>query len=168
MQSQPRQRRSERKRAQYPEDAVKPAYPTYPDYPSAPSYPAQEDTWQQPQANHNPAPSYQQNTFYQPPQTSYPAQPQYSRFASQQQPMQPPRPPRGNAYEGGEPLRRGHSHDGLWLFVIILCIILLALGTLLFVRALLKKKLFRWQGAALLAIYVAFVTVQVLIALHVL
>ena len=34
--------------------------------------------------------------------------------------------------------------------------------------ALLKKKLFRWQGAALLAIYVAFVTVQVLIALHIL
>lgn len=34
--------------------------------------------------------------------------------------------------------------------------------------ALLKKKLFRWQGAALLAIYVAFVVVQVLIALHVL
>lgn len=33
--------------------------------------------------------------------------------------------------------------------------------------ALFKKKLFRWQGAALLAIYVAFVTVQVLIALHV-
>ena len=34
--------------------------------------------------------------------------------------------------------------------------------------ALLKKKLFRWQGAALLALYVAFVTVQVLIALHIL
>ena len=33
--------------------------------------------------------------------------------------------------------------------------------------ALFKKKLFRWQGAALLAIYVAFVVVQVLIALHV-
>ena len=33
--------------------------------------------------------------------------------------------------------------------------------------ALFKKKLFRWQGAALLAIYVAFVAVQVLIALHV-
>ena len=33
--------------------------------------------------------------------------------------------------------------------------------------ALFKKKLFRWQGAALLAIYATFVTVQVLIALHV-
>ena len=33
--------------------------------------------------------------------------------------------------------------------------------------ALLKKKLFRWQGAALLAIYAAFVVLQVLIALHV-
>ena len=34
--------------------------------------------------------------------------------------------------------------------------------------ALLKKKLFRWQGAALLALYVAFVTVRVLIALPIL
>ena len=34
--------------------------------------------------------------------------------------------------------------------------------------AIICKKLFRWQGAALLAIYVAFVVVQVLIALHVL
>lgn len=34
--------------------------------------------------------------------------------------------------------------------------------------ALLKKKLFRWQGAALLAIYVAFVVLQILIALHIL
>ena len=34
--------------------------------------------------------------------------------------------------------------------------------------ALFKKKLFRWQGAALLAIYVTFVVLQVLIALHVL
>jgi cation:H+ antiporter len=33
--------------------------------------------------------------------------------------------------------------------------------------ALLKKKLFRWQGAVLLGIYAAFVTVQVLIALKV-
>jgi len=40
--------------------------------------------------------------------------------------------------------------------------------TLMTLPALLKKKLFRWQGAALLALYVAFVTVQVLIALHVL
>jgi cation:H+ antiporter len=40
----------------------------------------------------------------------------------------------------------------------------MALMTLL---AVLKKKLFRWQGAALLAIYVAFVVLQVLIALHV-
>ena len=33
--------------------------------------------------------------------------------------------------------------------------------------ALLKKKLFRWQGAALLAIYGVFVVLQVLIALHI-
>ena len=34
--------------------------------------------------------------------------------------------------------------------------------------AVFKKKLYRWQGGALLAIYAAFVVVQVLIALHVL
>jgi len=33
--------------------------------------------------------------------------------------------------------------------------------------ALMKKKLFRWQGAALLGIYVIFVALQVLIALHI-
>ena len=128
MQPQPRQRRSQRHRAQYPEDAAQPTYPLYPDYPPAPPAPAQEDSWQSPQGNYNAPPSYPQNNYYQPPQTSYPAQMQYSRFAPPQQPMQPPRPPRGNAYEGGEPLRRGHSHDGLWLLVIIVCIIVLAAG----------------------------------------
>ena len=128
MQPQPRQRRSQRNRAQYPEDTVKPAYPIYPDYPAAPSYPQQEEPWQPPQqGNYAPPPSYQQPNYYQPPQTSYPAQPQYSRFAPQP-PQNPPRPPRGNAYEGGEPLRHNHSHDGLWLFVIILCIAILAGG----------------------------------------
>lgn len=39
---------------------------------------------------------------------------------------------------------------------------------LLTLPALLKKKLFRWQGIALLGIYAAFVTLQVLIALHIL
>lgn len=34
--------------------------------------------------------------------------------------------------------------------------------------ALLKKKLFRWQGIALLSVYAIFVTLQVLIALHIL
>ena len=34
--------------------------------------------------------------------------------------------------------------------------------------ALFKGKLFRWQGATLLAVYVAFITLQVLIALHIL
>jgi len=128
LQPQPRQRRSERKRAQYPEDTMKPAYPTYPEYPSAPSYPPQEEPWQPPQGNYNTAPSYPQNTYYQPPQTSYPAQMQYSRFAPPQPPQQPPRPPRGNAYEGGEPLRRKHSNEGLWLLLIIVCIVVLAAG----------------------------------------
>ena len=46
-----------------------------------------------------------------------------------------------------------------------LMVTVMALMTL---PALLKKKLFRWQGIALLGIYAAFVTLQVLIALHIL
>ncbi len=45
--------------------------------------------------------------------------------------------------------------------------VMVGVMALMTMPALFKKKLFRWQGAALLAIYVAFVTVQVLIALHV-
>ncbi len=46
--------------------------------------------------------------------------------------------------------------------------VMVGVMALMTLPALLKKKLFRWQGAALLAIYAAFVVVQVLIALHVL
>ena len=46
--------------------------------------------------------------------------------------------------------------------------VMLGVMSLMTLPALFCKKLFRWQGAALLAIYVAFVVVQVLIALHVL
>ena len=45
--------------------------------------------------------------------------------------------------------------------------VMVGVMALMTLPALLKKKLFRWQGGALLAVYVAFVTVQVLIALHV-
>ena len=45
--------------------------------------------------------------------------------------------------------------------------VMLGVMALMTLPAIFKKKLFRWQGAALLAIYVAFVAVQVLIALHV-
>ena len=45
--------------------------------------------------------------------------------------------------------------------------LMIGVMALMTLPAVLKKKLFRWQGAALLAIYVAFVTLQVLIALHV-
>ena len=45
--------------------------------------------------------------------------------------------------------------------------VMVGVMALMTLPAILKKKLFRWQGAALLAIYVAFVVVQVLIALHV-
>ena len=45
--------------------------------------------------------------------------------------------------------------------------VMLTVMALMTLPALLKKKLFRWQGIALLLIYAAFVAVQVLIALHV-
>lgn len=126
MQPQPRQRRSQRNRAQYPEDKRQPAYPEYPEYASAPQ---QSASWQQeyapPQSSYPQQNAYPQQNMYQPPQTSYPAQPSYGRFAPVQNP-QPPRPPRGNAYEGGEPLRRDHSHNGLWFALIVVCILLLA------------------------------------------
>lgn len=46
--------------------------------------------------------------------------------------------------------------------------VMIAVMALMTLPALFKGKLRRWQGIALLGIYVAFVTVQVLIALHVL
>ena len=45
--------------------------------------------------------------------------------------------------------------------------VMVGVMALMTLPALLKKKLFRWQGGVLLGIYVAFVVVQVLIALHV-
>ena len=45
--------------------------------------------------------------------------------------------------------------------------LMLTVMALMTLPALLRKKLFRWQGIALLLIYAAFVAVQVLIALHV-
>jgi len=45
--------------------------------------------------------------------------------------------------------------------------VMVGVMALMTLPALLKKKLFRWQGGVLLGIYVAFVAVQVLIALHV-
>ena len=46
--------------------------------------------------------------------------------------------------------------------------LMLAVMALMTLPAVFKKKLFRWQGAALLTIYAAFVLIQVLIALHIL
>ena len=45
--------------------------------------------------------------------------------------------------------------------------LMVSVMALMTLPALWRKKLYRWQGAALLAVYVAFVAVQVLIALHV-
>lgn len=57
------------------------------------------------------------------------------------------------------------GHNTSLVMEIPLMVGVMALMTL---PAVFKKKLYRWQGAALLAIYVAFVVLQVLIALHVL
>ena len=46
--------------------------------------------------------------------------------------------------------------------------VMLAVMALMTLPALLRKKLFRWQGAVLLSIYAIFVLLQVLIALHIL
>ena len=46
--------------------------------------------------------------------------------------------------------------------------LMVGIMALMTLPALLKKKLFRWQGIALLSIYAIFVTLQVLIALHIL
>ena len=46
--------------------------------------------------------------------------------------------------------------------------VMVSVMALMTLPALLKKKLFRWQGAVLLCIYAAFVVLQVLIALHIL
>ena len=45
--------------------------------------------------------------------------------------------------------------------------VMLGVMALMTLPAIFKKKLFRWQGGVLLGVYVAFVTLQVLIALHV-
>jgi len=115
---QPRQRRSQRNRAQYPEDKQGQAsYPVYPDYPAAPQQPGYQpaNTYQQPRQQ------YPQNYYQQPqPQNNYAPQNYY------QQPYPPQ--PRGNNYESTKPPRRSHSGEGKWLLVIILCIALLAGG----------------------------------------
>lgn len=46
--------------------------------------------------------------------------------------------------------------------------VMVGVMSLMTLPALLRKKLYRWQGGALLAIYATFVVLQVLIALHVL
>ena len=115
---QPRQRRSARygtqeapRRAQYPEDARQtPEYPQYPNYPSQgqPSFysaPPQQRPYQQPQAAY--PPRFEQNAV--PPQA--PVYPAYS----------------SDGYAAG-PVHRRHSHDVIWLLVIIVSIALLILG----------------------------------------
>ena len=129
---QPRQRRSQRNRAQYPEDTQGQAYPSYPDYSSAPQGQYQQQEYQPYQ---RPAQQqygqYQQGQYGQYQQQNAYRQGQYQQGQYQQPPyyQQPyPPQPRGNEYESDRPPRRRHSGDGKWLLVIILCIALLAGG----------------------------------------
>lgn len=122
---QPRQRRSQRNRAQYPEDTQGQAYPSYPEYnqPRQAAYPQQDQSWQQ-SPYQPPRQNYQQNSYYQQPyqQQSYPQQSYPQNYYQQPYPPQP----RGNSYESDKPPRRCHSGEGKWLLVIIVCIAILA------------------------------------------
>ena len=66
------------------------------------------------------------------------------------------------------PVPEGSTIFGMNTSLVMELPVMLGVMSLMTLPALLRKKLFRWQGAALLAIYVAFVVVQVLIALHIL
>lgn len=66
------------------------------------------------------------------------------------------------------PVPEGSTIFGMNTSLVMELPLMLGVMSLMTLPALFCKKLFRWQGAALLAIYAAFVTVQVLIALHVL
>lgn len=121
---QPRQRRSQRNRAQYPEDTQGQAYPSYPEY----SAPVQS---QYPQQEYQPYQRPVQGQYQQPQYGQYRQQNAYQQGQYQQQNYyQPPYPPqpRGNEYESQRPPRRRRSGEGKWLLVIILCIALLAGG----------------------------------------
>ena len=61
----------------------------------------------------------------------------------------------------------GSTIFGRNTFLVMEIPVMVGVMALMTLPALLKKKLFRWQGGVLLGIYVAFVVVQVLIALHV-
>ncbi len=62
---------------------------------------------------------------------------------------------------------QGSTIFGLNTSLVMEIPLMVGVMALMTLPALLKKKLYRWQGGALLGIYVAFVTLQVLIALHV-
>ena len=66
------------------------------------------------------------------------------------------------------PVPEGSTIFGMNTSLVMELPVMLGVMSLMTLPALFCKKLFRWQGAALLAIYVAFVVVQVLIALHIL
>lgn len=61
----------------------------------------------------------------------------------------------------------GSTIFGLNTSLIMEIPLMIGVMALMTLPAIIKKKLFRWQGYALLAIYAAFVVIQVLIALHV-
>ena len=61
----------------------------------------------------------------------------------------------------------GSTMFGLNTSLVMELPLMVGVMALMTLPAVFKKKLFRWQGVALLGIYVAFVVLQVLIALHV-
>jgi len=61
----------------------------------------------------------------------------------------------------------GSAMFGLNTSLVMEIPLMVAVMALMTLPAILKKKLFRWQGVALLGIYLAFVITQVLIALHI-
>jgi len=62
----------------------------------------------------------------------------------------------------------GSTIFGLNTSLVLEIPLMVGVMALMTLPAILKKKLFRWQGGTLLAIYAAFVITQVLIALHIL
>lgn len=65
------------------------------------------------------------------------------------------------------PVPQGSTVFGQNTSLVLEIPLMVAVMALMTLPAIMKKKLYRWQGAALLCIYAAFVTLQVLIALHI-
>ena len=119
---QQRQRRSQRYRAQYPQDVQEVAYPSYPEYDAQPqraAYPQEEPAFAPQHYQQQRPQAYYQQPYQAPYQQAYPQQNSFQPYPPQ---------PRGNEYESQRPPRRASSGEGKWMLVIIVCIALLAGG----------------------------------------